>query len=322
MPEILSSFAQENIKRAASLIRAGRLVAFPTETVYGLGADATSDTAVAKIFQAKNRPDFNPLIVHYHSRDAAFADVERNDIALTLARKFWPGSLTLVLKRKPDCRVSLLCSAGLDTLAVRVPDLADAREFIRQAGTPLAAPSANRSCGISPTSAEHVASSLDNNVELILDGGACKAGLESTVIGFFNSQPHILRHGAIAREKIEEELKLKLTDLTAVADNQAHHSPGQMLKHYAPDIPIRLNALHIKPGEALIAFGSNVPAGAEKTVNLSPSGDLAEAAANLFKTMHLLNSNKYEGIAVMPIPEYGLGIAINDRLRRASSTAV
>lgn len=303
------------IAEAARRLQAGELVAFPTETVYGLGADATNDDAVAAIFAAKKRPTFNPLIVHVADAAAAEAVVEMTETARALASAFWPGALTLVLKRRADCPVSLLCSAGLDTLAVRVPNHPVAHRLLAEAGIPLAAPSANTSEEISPTAAEHVAQSLGERAPFILDGGPCAVGLESTVIDLSGPAPALLRPGGIAREAIEA-----VTGPLATPESDPHapRSPGQMTRHYAPSIPLRLNADAARPGEALLAFGPNAPR--RGALNLSRKGDLAEAAANLFAMLRILDQPGMGGIAVMPIPNEGLGVAINDRLRRAASS--
>lgn len=301
----------ENIDAAARIIRAGGLVAFPTETVYGLGADATNDTAVAGIFEAKGRPRFNPLIIHFADAAQAAAAVDFNDRADKLASAFWPGALTMVLKRKRGCPVSLLASAGLDTLAVRVPDHSIAHALIEAAGTPLAAPSANRSGHISPTAARHVEASLGDRVDATLDGGPCSLGLESTVVDLSAGAPTLLRPGGVPREDIETVI-----GALAIADGSgdAPRSPGMLERHYAPMIPLRLNAGGPEPGEALLAFGPDV---SPRHPNLSRNGDLKEAAANLFAMLHMLDQPGFKGIAVMTIPDTGLGVAINDRLKRA-----
>jgi len=308
----------ENIARAAERLAAGGLVAFPTETVYGLGADARNDAAVARIFAAKNRPSFNPLIVHLADADAARDYVEFDTRAEALAAQFWPGPLTFVLPRRPDCALSLLVSAGLDTVAVRVPAHPLARDLLARFRGPVAAPSANASGEVSPTRAEHVAASLGARVDLILDGGPCAVGLESTVVDLSGPAPALLRHGAVTLEQLREALG-EVEDATTPAEGEAPRSPGQLARHYAPRLPLRLNATDISNDEALIAFGANTPSGARKTANLSPSGNLIEAAANLFATLRELDDPAFRGIAVVPIPEEGLGRAINDRLRRASA---
>jgi len=302
----------QSIARAARILRDGGLVAFPTETVYGLGADACSDEAVARIFAAKARPDFNPLIVHVPSGDAAGKLVRFNARAERLAAQFWPGPLTLVLPRQADCPVSLLATAGLPTLAVRVPGRQDARRLLRTAGIPVAAPSANPSGRVSPTTARHVADGLGDKVDLILDGGACPVGLESTVVDCTTDTPTLLRPGGVAREDLESLLATPLAVANATGDGPK--APGMLERHYATRLPLRLDAAAPRAGEALLGFG---PA-AGATLNLSARGDLTEAAANLFAHLHRLDDPAYTGIAVSPIPEEGLGRAINDRLRRAA----
>jgi L-threonylcarbamoyladenylate synthase len=304
----------DNIARAAEILRRGGLVAFPTETVYGLGGDATDDRAVAAIFEAKGRPKFNPLIVHVPDAGASFVLGIATDTARKLAAAFWPGPLTLVMQRKPGCPVSLLASAGLDSLAVRVPRHPVAQALLRAADRPLAAPSANRSGKVSPTTAQHVADSLGNRVELILDGGACPVGIESTVIDVTGPAPVLLRHGGVSQEDIEAVVG----KLAPAAPSSAPKSPGQLDIHYAPALPLRLNALGVKPDEALLAFGPDVPSGAGTVLNLSSSGNLVEAAANLFAMLRRLDGSGCRAIAAMPVPETGLGRAINDRLRRAA----
>jgi L-threonylcarbamoyladenylate synthase len=304
------------IAEAAELIRGGSLVAFPTETVYGLGADATNDRAVAKIFEAKERPSFNPLITHVGSLESASQLGEFSEPAQRLARRFWPGGLTLVVPRREGCAVSLLVSAGLDTIALRVPAHPVAQALIAKSGVPISAPSANRSGEVSPTTADHVVDSLGNRVALILDGGPCRLGLESTVVGFTDGDPVLLRPGAIARETIEAitgPLKLEAND------EGRPSSPGRLLRHYAPKRPLRLNAREVRPGEALLAFGTPVTGDLKQCLNLSPSSDLVEAAANLFAHLRALDQAAIAAIAVMPIPNTGLGEAINDRLKRAAA---
>jgi L-threonylcarbamoyladenylate synthase len=301
------------IATAAQIIRDGGLVAFPTETVYGLGAHAENDGAVASIFAAKRRPRFNPLIVHVRDLAHAEALAEFSPLARKLAQAFWPGGLTLVLPRKADTKLSLLVSAGLDTVALRVPSNDIAQELLRAAGVPIAAPSANASGAVSPTRAPHVAESIGNRVDLILDGGATRVGIESAIVGFDRGFPQLLRTGAISREAIEA-----IAGPLANLNSNEVRAPGQLESHYAPRARLRLNISAPKESEALLAFGPRVPPGAKTTLNLSPPGDLNEAAANLFAMLRLLDS-KAEAIAVMPIPDKGLGEAINDRLRRAAA---
>jgi L-threonylcarbamoyladenylate synthase len=304
------------IADACRILGAGGLVAIPTETVYGLAADATNDRAVARIFEAKDRPHFNPLIVHYASLDDVRRDVEWDDAAARLAERFWPGPLTLVLRRRPDCRVALLASAGLDTLAVRVPDHAVARAVIESFGRPLAAPSANRSGEVSPTTAEHVRTSMGRSVDLIIDGGPCRVGVESTVLDLSAAPPAILRPGGLPREAIEAIMG-PVGDDDGGSDDRPR-SPGRMLRHYATARPLHLEARDVGADEALLAFGPVAPRGARSTLNLSPTRDLVEAAANLFAMLRALDRPDHAAIAVMPIPDAGLGRAINDRLRRAA----
>lgn len=306
--------SDESIGEAGRLLRDGWLVAFPTETVYGLGADATNDRAVAAIFEAKGRPSFNPLIVHVAEPLQAYGLVEVGPAAKDLMSRFWPGPLTLVLPRHARSPVSLLASAGLDTIAVRIPDHPVARALIEAAGRPLAAPSANRSGAVSPTTAEHVAESLGGKVSMILDGGACRVGVESTVLDLSTGRPTLLRPGGVPAEALEAALGAKL--LRPAEDPAAPRSPGMLESHYAPGLPVRLGACCPRPGEALLAFG---PPPADATLNLSPAGDLEEAAANLFAMLRALDKPGFSGIAVMPIPDHGLGLAINDRLRRAAA---
>lgn len=303
----------EDITRAADIIRDGGLLAFPTETVYGLGADATNDKAVAAIFEAKGRPQFNPLILHFPDAATARSAVVFNDTAQKLADVFWPGALSLVLPKKEDCPVSLLASAGLDTLAVRVPHHPLALALLKEVGCPVAAPSANRSGHISPTRADHVLDGLGDRVDAVLDGGACAVGLESTVLDLSADTPTLLRPGGISKEDIEAVI-----GTVAIADgsDDRPRSPGMLARHYAPSIPVRLNATRAAPGEALLAFGPGYEAA---QANLSPSGDLKEAAANLFSMLRSLDRPDFSAIAVTAIPWEGLGDAINDRLKRATA---
>jgi L-threonylcarbamoyladenylate synthase len=310
---------QVSIDEAARLIREGELVAFPTETVYGLGGDATNEHAVAKIFEAKGRPQFNPLISHILDAAEARQLVQWNDIADKLAARFWPGPLTLVLPRAKNSPIALLATAGLDTVAIRAPAHPMAQALIRAAGRPIAGPSANRSGAVSPTRAEHVAESLGDRVKLILDGGPSEVGLESTVLDLTTSTPTLLRPGGATREAIEAVIgPVALSDAVPSGD-AAHKSPGQLASHYAPARPVRLNATSVTADEGLLAFGPQPPTGANQVLNLSVSGDLTEAAANLFAYLRALDQPANARIAVMPIPQTGLGLAINDRLRRAAA---
>jgi len=305
------------LARAGELLRAGELVAFPTETVYGLGADATNDRAVAAIFAAKGRPHFNPLIVHVPDAAAAAACAVFDDRAEALAEQFWPGPLTLVLPRRPEAGLSLLVSAGLDTVAVRAPNHPVGQALLKAAGRPIAAPSANRSGAVSPTTPMHVVESLGDRVSVVLAGGRCPVGLESTVLDLSGETPVLLRPGAVLREEIE---RLIGPIRVSAGDPDAPKSPGQLESHYAPSAAVRLNAQGAEDDEALLSFGPDrfVRGGLEK-LNLSLDGDLNEAAANLFHHLRALDKPGVRAIAVMPIPDEGLGVAINDRLRRAAA---
>jgi len=309
--------APGEISEAARLLRTGELVAFPTETVYGLGADATNDRAVAEIFAAKGRPRFNPLIVHVPDAAAARGLASFDARAERVAERFWPGPLSLVLPRSPKCPVSLLASAGLDTLAIRMPSHPLALALLRETGRPLAAPSANRSGRVSPTTAAHVLEELGGRIAAILDGGPCSVGIESTVLDLSGPAPALLRPGAVTRE----ELAQLIGPVAGQSETgSAPRSPGMLESHYAPHLPLRLEVREARPKEALLAFGQGAaPRGFAETRWLSRSGDLTEAAANLFASLRALDRPEFSAIAVMPIPERGLGAAINDRLRRAAS---
>lgn len=311
---------EKTIAAAAEHLRAGRLVAFPTETVYGLGADATNAHAVAQIFAAKGRPRFNPLIVHVLSADDAGVQAVLTPLARRLAEAFWPGPLTLVLDKRGSSPLSDLVTGGLASLAVRAPDHPIARALLAATGRPLAAPSANRSGHVSPTQAAHVDADLGNRVAMVLDGGATAHGLESTIVDARGATPVLLRPGAVTVETIEAVLGTKVVrgDIDAARPS----APGQLLSHYAPHARVRLNAHDVRPGEALLAFGPDVPAASGPVVNLSPSGDLSEAAVNLFAALRALDASGAVAIAVMPIPDHGLGEAINDRLQRAAAPRV
>jgi L-threonylcarbamoyladenylate synthase len=303
----------EALDQAAETLRTGSLVAFPTETVYGLGADATNETAVARIFEAKGRPRFNPLISHLADVEAAFALGAFSSMAREVADRFWPGPLTIVVKRAPDCPIAWLTSAGLESIALRVPAHPLARDLLSRAGRPIAAPSANRSGRISPTRAEHAKTELGGRVDMILDGGTCDIGLESTVVDLSGEIPVLLRPGAVTREML-------VGVVGAVGDPSGEGplvSPGMLASHYAPTRPVRLDVTAPRRSEAFLGFG---PAGGgRRALNLSPTGDLVEAAANLFHMLRSLDTPGVAGIAVAPIPERGLGAAINDRLRRAAA---
>ena len=306
----------DNISLAATALKSGKLVAFPTETVYGLGAIATDDDAVAKIFKAKSRPSFNPLIIHFKNILDVKKEVFWNDTAEALARTFWPGPITLILNRKNTSKISVLASAGLKTVAVRVPGHYIAKILIEECGAPIAAPSANESGLISPTDAQHVMKSLFNKIPYIIDGRATKIGLESTVIDLSQDAPAILRPGYITKEQIEKSIKYSVTVNDGSTNGTNVISPGMINKHYSPNVPMRINATEFLKNEKVLGFGPKAPTLA---MNLSYSSNLDEAASNLFKFLHKLDHSDTQSIAVMPIPEVGLGIAINDRLRRASS---
>lgn len=306
------------IARAATIIRAGGLVAFPTETVYGLGADATQDAAVAKIYAAKGRPDFNPLIAHVDRTEKLDPLIVWTPLARHLAMRFWPGPLTLVLPAQNRCPVSLLARAGLPSLAVRIPSHPVAQALLEAAGVPVVAPSANRSGSLSPTTPQHVQTSLGATIDAILAGGRAQVGVESTILDLTGAQPVLLRPGGISREQIEQCLGQPLT--AAPGDSAQPVAPGQLASHYAPDHPVRLNVTTARDDEAYILFGPELGLrGGKLRRNLSPSGDLIEAAANLFAFLHECDTEIIAGIAVASIPEIGLGAAINDRLRRAAT---
>ncbi|HWZ37554.1 MAG TPA: L-threonylcarbamoyladenylate synthase [Bradyrhizobium sp.] len=309
------------VAEATRMLEAGGLVAFPTETVYGLGADATNPAAVARLYQAKGRPAFNPLISHVADLSAAEKIGRFGAEASALARAFWPGPLTLVLPKTRDCAVADLATAGLDTTAIRVPSHPLARAILTAFGKPVVAPSANLSGHVSPTTAAHVQSDLDGRIDLIVDGGPVEVGVESTVVGCFDA-PMLLRPGGLPREAIERLLGRALLQAPADAESDSGQplAPGMLASHYAPRTRVRLNATTIAPGEALLAFGPPV-AGSEHAaavMNLSARGDLNEAAASLFGYLRALDARAATTIAVMPIPDHGLGEAINDRLRRAA----
>jgi len=317
-PLILSdmSHVTTDIAAAATALREGGLVAFATETVYGLGANACDGQAVARIYEAKGRPSFNPLIVHVPDAEEAMKLGKFNADAIKLAETFWPGPLTIVVERADDCPVSQLASAGLSSLAIRVPGRESARELLRLAGCPVAAPSANRSGQISPTRAQHVVAGLGDRIWGVLDGGNCEVGLESTIVSCLGETPVILRPGGLSREQLEEGLGKSVEFQTGSTTDPI--SPGQLASHYAPNAAVRLNAREARPGEAYLAFGKREPE-ADIVRNLSPTKNLHEAAANLFAMLHTLDMLGAETIAVAPIPNEGLGVAINDRLTRAAA---
>ncbi len=311
------------IAAAARILADGGLVAFPTETVYGLGADATNAAAVARLYAAKGRPAFNPLIAHVADAAAARPLATFDATAATLAAAFWPGPLTLVLPKAPACPVADLATAGLDTVAVRVPAHRIARALISAFGGPVVAPSANRSGHVSPTTADHVMADLANRIDLVLDGGPTAIGVESTILACVGDRVTLLRPGGVPREAIERVLGHEVDEARAAAeDGEAPLAPGMLASHYAPRATLRLDAREVQPGEALLAFGPDLPPGAERAataLNLSARGDLIEAAANLFSHLRALDRAGVARIAVMAIPRDGLGEAINDRLARAAA---
>ncbi|MDF0541357.1 L-threonylcarbamoyladenylate synthase [Sphingobium sp. H39-3-25] len=302
------------LREGALLIRAGEPVAVPTETVYGLAADATDNRAVAAIYAAKGRPSFNPLIVHVSDMAMAEGIAEFSDVARTLAATFWPGPLTLVLPLREGSGIAPLVTAGLPTIALRMPAHPAMQGLIRESGRPLAAPSANRSGAISPTRAEHVAASLEGRVALVLDAGPTSEGLESSIVAPGEDLLRLLRPGPVTTAMLQAATGLPVSTSEVMADGATVEAPGQLASHYAPSKPVRLNALKAERDEYLIGFGL-MPC----TQNLSPEADLAEAAANLFAALHLADASAASSIAVAPIPYEGIGIAINDRLRRAAA---
>jgi L-threonylcarbamoyladenylate synthase len=310
------------IAAAVRVLGEGGLVAFPTETVYGLGADAGNGEAVARLYEAKGRPSFNPLITHVLDAAAARRLARFDPAAERLVSTFWPGPLTLVLPKAPNCAVAELATAGLDTIAVRVPSHGVARAIMAAFGGPIVAPSANRSGHVSPTTAAHVLGDLGGRIDLIVDGGAAPMGLESTIVACVD-EPVLLRHGALPRESIERVIALKdTTGADPAKEETGVIAPGGLASHYAPHARLRLDATSVRPGEALLAFGREGIAGADRavlTLNLSTRGDLIEAAANFFSHLRTLDTCGAATIAVMPIPHAGLGEAINDRLERAAA---
>jgi len=312
------------IKAAACILRNGGLVAFPTETVYGLGADATNGFAVAKLYAAKGRPSFNPLIAHVSDLAAARLIAQFDDAANRLAA-FWPGPLTLVLPKRAGCLVAELATAGLETIAVRVPSHPVARDLLAILRRPIVAPSANRSGHVSPTHARHVLADLDGRVDLVLDAGNTPVGVESSIVACIDGSTQLLRPGGLPRTDLERALGHPLMPVDAAAidnGNEAPMAPGMLASHYAPRARIRLNADRVNSGEAVLAFGTNWPPGGQDAavlLNLSERGDLVEAAANLFSHLRALDATGAASIAVMPVPSEGLGEAINDRLARAAA---
>ncbi len=308
------------IREAAQMLAEGCLVAFPTETVYGLGADATNPEAVARLYDAKQRPSFNPLIAHVANLDTALELARFDNVALRLAEKLWPGPLTLVLPARPDCAVCDLARAGLATVALRVPMHPVAHPLLAAVGRPIVAPSANRSGHVSPTTADHVTSDLRGRIDAVLDGGPTPLGLESTIVDCTGEYPRLLRPGVIPRTTLQALIAAPLSD--APTDERKPSAPGQLASHYATRAQIRLDVTEVQPGEALLAFGAPKPRGSERaafTLDLSPKGDLVEAAANLFAHLRALDATDAHSIAVAPIPSHGLGEAIRDRLMRAAA---
>ncbi|MCB8820282.1 L-threonylcarbamoyladenylate synthase [Microvirga rosea] len=311
---------QVGIARAAEIIRNGGLVAFPTETVYGLGADATRAEAVAKIYAAKDRPSFNPLIAHVENLPAAMKEGVFNETAKRLAEAFWPGPLTLVVPVAPTCTVSDLARAGLDSVGLRVPAHPLAHALLAAAARPIAAPSANRSGRVSPTAASHVLGDLDGRIDAVLDGGPTQVGVESTIVSCIHDVPRLLRPGGVPREAIEALIGRTLETASDTGGNPL--APGMLASHYAPRAQVRLGATVLQPGEAALLFGPEQPQGlghAAAVINLSENGDLVEAAARLFSSLRALDASGASTIAVSPIPTTGLGEAINDRLERAAA---
>lgn len=314
---IIYTPSSDHITMAATHLQKGEVVAFPTETVYGLGADATNEKAIEKIYQAKGRPSFNPLIIHIWRQEqvALYATVSAQ--AESLMRHFWPGPLTLILPQKADSPITSNATAGLNSIAIRCPKHPVAQDLLRTVNLPIAAPSANLSGSISPTTAEHVSSSLGDRIDVILSGGKSEIGLESTILDLSCDVPQILRPGAILKEEIEEIIG-PLSDLMS-AEDQTITAPGMLKSHYAPSLPVKLNVDFPAEGDAFLAFGPTLIDNQDNVLNLSPTGDLNEAAKNLFAMLRALDQSHFKAIAVMPIPEIGLGIAINDRLKRAAA---
>lgn len=308
-----------NIYKAASILHDGGLVSFGTETVYGLGADATNNQAIAKIYQAKGRPNFNPLIIHFAQLEHVFQFVEKNDLAYELGLKFWPGPLTLILNKQKNTQISQAATAHLSTMAVRIPNSLTARQLIEYSQKPIAAPSANVSGHVSPTTAQHVYQELNGKIDAVFDSGPCQIGVESTILDVSDDYPKLLRPGGISAESLSSicgPLSFKDSVETKIT------APGQLSSHYAPSLTVRLNCTHVLVNEALLAFGKTTLQ-APLSVNLSPTSNLEEAARNLFANLRFLDTEGkklgLQKIAVMPIPDYGIGRAICDRLQRAAA---
>ncbi|MBI29073.1 MAG: Threonylcarbamoyl-AMP synthase [Alphaproteobacteria bacterium MarineAlpha5_Bin11] len=304
------------IKKGVSVLKNGKLVAFPTETVYGLGTDAENDDAVLKIFEMKNRPMFNPLICHFKDIDAVRQQAVFNKDAEKLAAKLWPGPLTIVMNKNKKCTVSNIASSGLRTIACRIPSNPIARDLLEKFNGIIAAPSANISSRLTATSKKHVVKNFGKKI-FIIDGGTSEFGIESTVVDLSQETPRILRPGAIENKIIKEILPNLIENDD---NNMPIKSPGQLYKHYSPNIPLRLNVKDVKKNEVLLNFGKNNLKSRIKEINLSINSDLREAAKNLFKFLYELDNKKYSGIAIAPIDNKGMGIAINDRLKRAAFT--
>jgi L-threonylcarbamoyladenylate synthase len=311
---------EAGLARAAEILLHGGLVAFPTETVYGLGADATDPKAVARIYAAKDRPSFNPLISHLDSFGSARTQGVFDEMATRLAEAFWPGPLTLVVPAAPTCTISDLARAGLDSVGLRVPAHTLAHALLQKTGRPVAAPSANRSGRVSPTDADHVLGDLDGRIDAVLDGGASQVGVESTIVTCLGGTPRLLRPGGVPREAIEALIGMRVE--AGSEGGKSPLAPGMLASHYAPRARVRLNAASVGADEAVLLFGHEVPKDVDTariTLNLSKNGDLVEAAARLFSYLRQLDASGAATIAVSPIPETGLGEAINDRLARAAA---
>lgn len=330
MTKIVSANSQ-SIKKASSIIKNGGLVGMPTETVYGLAGNALDGTAIARIFEAKGRPQFNPLIVHVNDLDAVYKIAHMSDSNKALAQAFWPGPLTMILERRKNSNLSELVSAGLPTIAVRIPSHKTARALIKASNVPIAAPSANKSGTLSTTTASHVAQSLGDKLDLILADGNSEFGIESTVLDCTTKNPCILRPGSITAQDLSAAIGSEVTYDLGNKESGKVKSPGQLLRHYAPRTPVRLRAIDVQKGESLLTFGNarfiGMHGNGEQAINalpedsiahLSKTGDLYEAAANLFTMLHQLDNPAHKAIAVMDIPDHGIGKAINDRLRRAA----
>lgn len=306
------------VEQAVTLLKQGEAIVLPTETVYGLAADASNESALKKVYQIKNRPSFNPLISHYADIEEIKKDVNLDSRAIKIFEHFSPGPITVVLNKTTNSRISHLATAGLKTAAVRIPNKKITLEILKKFAGPIAAPSANISTQLSPTNKSHVEKSLGKQVRLIIDGGEAEHGLESTIIDLSTTKAILLRFGTITSQEIEEIIK---EEVFFKDDDGIIKAPGMMLKHYSPKCKLRLNTTNPQDNEALLAFGEDlIPTGFAETINLSAKKDLAEVAKNLFKSIHELEDKNYDSIAVMPIPNIGIGLAINDRLKRASNS--